>query len=88
MLEASDEVIVLSITILGDAQGDAQGSYDGRGKVSLVLRRKGLEDNARNGDGCSEDDGVRSEGHDGYWSRHNGDLWSGFLGFWVIRMSW
>lgn len=72
--EASDQVIVLSNIVLGAAKG----GFDIFGKVRLVLMRKKLENDARNGDRCSEDDDIRSEGRDGYWRRHHDGLQCGF----------
>lgn len=68
--EASDHVTVLSNTALGVANGSINRS----GKILLVLRQERSEDNADDGDGCSEDEYVRSEGHDEYWRRHYGDF--------------
>ena len=72
--EALDHVTVLSNTALGVANGSINRS----GKILLVLRQEGSEDNADDGEGCSEDEYVRSEGRDGYWRRHYGSLWCGY----------
>lgn len=78
MPEASDPFIIFVNTYLGAAKA----SFNRCGEVFVVLRQKVFEDNAEYGDGGSEDDDVRGEGHDGYWRRHYGGLWCDFFLFW------
>ena len=64
--EASDQVIVLSKPHLGAANGN----FHRCGKALHRLRQNGSEHDAGNGNGCSEHEDVRSEGHEEYWRRH------------------
>ncbi len=69
------------VAIVCKAFGATEGSFDG-GWDFLVLRGEGLEADASDTNGSTEDDDVGGEGHEGGWGRHRDVGWVNFR--WLV----